>query len=238
LSVTRELWEERFLCELLTESPYDAVEEVLKERKMILRGLNLRNSLMLAVPFGLWLLVLCGLSAQAPLQTEHAPSGWFLAGNHPTNYRTGVDRSDLHGGLPSAYLASLAKGNGFGTLMQSISAANYVGKRIRLRGWVKSQDVGDWAGLWMRVDKGREAVAFDNMQDRAIKGAQPWTSYDVVLDVPSDATSINFGILLSGTGEVWLNDLSLEVVEVGTPTTGTNSGATLPQRPVNLGFNE
>jgi hypothetical protein len=205
---------------------------------MKLPGLKLRNGLMLAANFGLWLLVASGLNAQSSLRTERAPSGWFLAGSNPTNYRTGVDRSDVHDGLPSTYLASLAKGSGFGTLMQSISAANYAGKRVRLRGWVKSQDVGDWAGLWMRVDKGHDTVGFDNMQDRGIKGAQPWTSYDVVLDVPADATSINFGILLSGTGEVWLNDLSLEVVELGTPTSGTNSGATLPQRPVNLGFNE
>jgi len=49
----------------------------------------------------------------------------------------------------------LAKGNGFGTLVQSIGATSYAGKRIRLRGWVKSQDVGDWANLWLRVDSGR-----------------------------------------------------------------------------------
>jgi hypothetical protein len=122
--------------------------------------------------------------------------------------------------------------------MQSISAASYAGKRVRLRGWVKSQDVGDWAGLWMRVDTGRETVAFDNMQDRRIKGAQPWSSYDVVLDVPADATTISFGILLTGTGEVWLNGLSLDVVDTSTPATAANPRTTLPQSPVNLGFNE
>lgn len=168
-----------------------------------------------------------------PVQTQA-----HLAGDNPTNYRTGVDRGDMRGGLPSAYLASLAKGNGFGTLMQSINAVNYAGKRVRLQGWVKSEDIGDWAGLWMRVDKGRETVAFDNMQDRGIKGGQPWSIYDVVLDVPPDATCISFGILLTGVGEVWLSDLSLEVVDIGTPTTGMNPRTTLPLRPVNLSFNE
>lgn len=205
---------------------------------MIGRGLHLSNDLIFTAPFGLWLFVAGGLHAQGQAQSEHAPTGWFLAGNNPNNYRTGVDRADMHDGLPSAYLASLTKGNGFGTLMQSISASSYAGKRVRLRGWVKSQDVGDWAGLWMRVDKGRETVAFDNMQDRAIKGVQPWSTYDVVLDVPADATSISFGILLSGVGEVWLNDLSLEVVDSDMPLTGMNPSATLSQRPVNLGFNE
>jgi len=203
------------------------------------RRLDSKNGLVRMLTFGLWLLVANGLlHAQGSPQAEHAPVGWFLARNNPTNYRTGVERADLHGGLPSAYLASLAKGNGFGTLMQLISAANYAGKRVRLRGWVKSQDVGDWAGLWMRVDKEKETVAFDNMQDRRITGAQPWSTYDVVLDVPEDATSISFGILLSGSGKVWLNEMSFEVVDLGTVTTGTNSTETLPQRPVNLGFDE
>jgi hypothetical protein len=226
-----------FLSELLTDCHMIPSKKRGRSGNMILRGLDSRNGLIRLLPFGLWLLVANGLNAQ-PQQTEHAPTGWFLAGNNPTNYRTGVDRGDMHGGLPSAHLASLSKGNGFGTLMQSISAAIYAGKRVRLRGWVKSQDLDDWAGLWMRVDKGRETVAFDNMQDRGIKGATPWSTYDVVLDVPEDATSISFGILLTGAGEVWMNDLSLEAVDIRTPTTGTNRGKTLPQRPVNLGFDE
>lgn len=84
-------------------------------------------------------------------------------------------------------------------------------------GMGKSADVSDWAGLWLRVDKEREKVAFDNMQDRRIKGTQPWKMYDVVLDVPANATSIHFGVLLSGTGEVRINDVSLEVVDMNSP---------------------
>lgn len=206
---------------------------------MILRGPNFGNSLMRAMPVGLCLLLASGLNAQSPQPTEHAPNGWSLAGNNPTNYRTGVDPADQRGGLPSAYLASLGSGKGFGTLMQSISAADYAGKRIRLRAWVKSEDVGDWAGMWLRVDKERGTLAFDNMQDRGIKGTQTWNRYDVVLDVPADATSIHFGVLLTGTGEVWMNDVSLEVVDMNTPTTRTNLlPRTLPQHPINLGFND
>ncbi len=205
---------------------------------MTLRDTDSKKRLIWIVPFGLSLLIASGLNGQVPLQTQHSPAGWFLAGDNPTNYRTGVDRAEMHDGLPSAYLVSLANGTGFGTLMQSINAANYAGKRVRLRAWVESRDVSDWAGLWMRVDKGREAVTFDNMQDRPIKGTQSWNTYDVVLDVPADATNINFGILLTGAGEVWMNHVSLEVVDNSTPSTQTKPGAALPLRPANLGFNE
>ena len=84
----------------------------------------------------------------------------------------------------------------------------------------------------MRVDKQRDPVAFDNMQDRPIKGTTGWQSYAVVLDVPQDATGIAFGILLGGTGAVWLNNVTFEVVGTDVATTGKR----MPNAPTNLGF--
>jgi len=179
------------------------------------------------------------LLAQASGQTDHAPSGWFMAGSKPTSYRTGVDKAAIYDGQPSAYLQSAEpKTDGFGTLMQTINAASYAGKRVRLRASVKSQDVGDWAGMWMRVDKDQKVIAFDNMQNRAIKGTHPWSAKDVVLDVPEDATSISFGILLTGEGEVWMNHLTFEIVGEETETTSGNPSqkAPLASSPVNLNF--
>ncbi len=119
----------------------------------------------------------------------------------------------------------------------------YAGKRIRLRAWVRSDNATDWAGLWMRVDKGQKVISLDNMQQRAIRGSQPWMTYDVVLDVPEDATKIAFGLLLSGPGEVWLNDVKLEAVGQEVATTGMlmqnphpQPQNPLPTAPVNLDF--
>jgi len=113
-------------------------------------------------------------SLPAADQVNQAPAGWSLAGSNPTSYRTGIDKATAYEGRPSAYLQSNASAvDGFGTLMQSIDAANYAGKRVRLRASVESQDVTSWAGMWMRVDKQKTVVAFDNMQDRAIKGTHP-----------------------------------------------------------------
>ena len=80
--------------------------------------------------------------AQASSQSDHAPLGWFLAGSKPANYRTGIDTQMLRNALPSAYLVStLQDTGGFGTLMQSIQATEYAGKRVRLRAWVRSENV-------------------------------------------------------------------------------------------------
>jgi DNA-binding winged helix-turn-helix (wHTH) protein len=138
-------------------------------------------------------------------------SGWSLSGSNASNYEMGVDPQASYDGSPSTYLkAKLPSMEGFGALMQQFSAAQYAGKRLRLSGFVKAEDVRDWAGLWMRVERGSTTVSFDKMQDRPIKGTTNWQNYEVVLDVPRDATQIAYGILLSKSGIVWLNSVKVE----------------------------
>jgi hypothetical protein len=75
--------------------------------------------------------------------------------------------------------------------------------------------------LWMRIDGADEArpLAFDNMEDRPIKGSTDWAAHSVVRDVPPDATVIALGALLAGKGHVWWDDVVLEPVWEGrTPT--------------------
>jgi hypothetical protein len=180
---------------------------------------------------GLVLFLPCSLALQAAV-----PTGWILAGSKPASYDVGTDAQATYNGHPSAYLkAKEPVTDGFGTLMQDFRAGNYLGKRVRFSGFVKSDEVQSWAGLWMRVDKGQEMVAFDNMQDRPIKGTTGWQKYEVVLDVPQDATGIALGVLLGGSGEVWLNGGKFEVVGADVPTTG-GKGVKLPDGPTNLDF--
>ena len=176
---------------------------------------------------------LTGVFAQSA-GADKAPAGWLLAGSKPGNYKTGVDSQMAYEGGPSAYLAArVPDTGGFGTLMQYFSAGQYAGKRVRLRARVRSENVSEWAGLWMRVDKGSASIAFDNMESRAIKGSTGWTSYDVVLDVPKDATNVSIGVLLTGPGEVWMNCVKFEAVGQDVPVTGAPSEAS---GPVNLDF--
>ena len=116
--------------------------------------------------------------------------------------------------------------------MQMFQANGYLGKRIRFTALVKAEGVAPWAGLWMRVDKGTDSVAFDNMQNRSIKGSVGWKSYSVVMDVPQDATAVAFGFLLDGTGVIWLKNVVFETVGNDVPVTGYSMGA----KPTNLGF--
>jgi hypothetical protein len=168
------------------------------------------------------------------------PKGWFPAGSHPKDYEMTIDRKVTHGGKASASLQSIAAAPaGFGTLMQSFKADAHRGQRVRMSGFVRAKGVADWAGLWMRVDGTKnEMLSFDNMQERAVKGTSDWRKYEIVLDVPDAAEQIAFGVLLTGKGQLWLDDLKFEVVGKDVPTTGGPPKQRAPQGPKNLDFEE
>lgn len=184
-----------------------------------------------------WLvpIAVCACVCNAADSTNGVPKGWFTAGSHPNEYRMQVDHSITRSGKGSALIRSTVKRpSGFGTLMQTISATDYLGKRIRLSGWVKAEDAKG-GGLWLRIDGDRsEMLAFDNMQNRGgINGKHDWKQYDIVLDVPQTSATLNFGILLM-YGSLWIDDLKLEIVDTSVPVTSGNSA--LPKSPANLDF--
>ena len=171
-------------------------------------------------------------------RTTQTPRGWHIAGTVRAAYVAGVDPQVAMGDRPSGYLkSSRRKIDGFGTLMQEIAPDNYAGGRIRVSCFLKTADVGGWTGLWVRVDRGyeRPPIAFDNMEDRALRGTTDWTECVVVLDVGARASNIAFGVLLSGTGTVWIDRMQFEAVDDSVPVT---SRSLSPDEPQNLDFAE
>lgn len=113
-------------------------------------------------------------------------------------------------------------------------ADGYLNKRLRFSAYVRSEEVENWAGLWMRIDgpEGR-TLGFDNMQTRSIKGTTDRQQYEIVLDVPQESVNVAFGILLAGSGQVWLSDLQFTDVSADIPTTSVTE---THEQPENLDF--
>jgi len=190
----------------------------------------------------------------APAALAEAPAGWFPAGTRPNDYVFGVDeqnsartrdriltgRQESYGPLlalaeRSAFIKSTPRATpaGFATLMQSISAEAWRGKRVRLSAMVRTRGA-QRAQLWMRVDgQNRQVLAFDSMSARPITGSRGWRSYSIVLDVPRSATSISYGFMLAGQGTVWADNFRIRAVEATTPLTAPPR---LPAAPRNPGF--
>jgi hypothetical protein len=168
--------------------------------------------------------------------------GWFLAGSEPESFEIGVEEVADRDGKVGFIKSTKNKIKGFGTIMQSFIPEEYIDKRVKLTAYIKTENVDDWVGLWMRVDgpkreggKYRESLAFDNMNDRKIKGTTSWQKYEIILDVDAEAVNLAYGVLLSGTGEAWLDDLTFEIVENEESTATTKK--TL-KAPANTSFEE
>lgn len=168
------------------------------------------------------------------------PTGWFKAGSKPQSYEMGVDKGAGQSGNNAATIQSKDSNiDGFGTLMQQCHPDKYLGKRVRMSAYVKSKDVASWAGLWLRVDQegSNQSLSFDNMQSRPIKGTSEWKKYEIVLDVPSNASLLAYGALLNGTGQIWFDNVSFEIVDKSVPTTDLKKeNAATKSNPVNLDF--
>jgi RNA polymerase sigma factor (sigma-70 family) len=178
--------------------------------------------------------------------TRSAPTGWQKNGNNSKAFEVGVDPTQAFGGVSSAYVKSLddSATKTFGGMMQSTSADQYKNQRVRMTGWIKTEDANDGGGhLWLRVDNATpgKMFAFDNMENRAPKGTTDWQEYSVVLDVPNDAASLNYGFFLKGKGQMWVNGVNIERVSADIPSTNMMSPKSapkpLPAAPVNLDFN-
>lgn len=99
--------------------------------------------------------------------------------------------------------------------VQMVDATSYRGKRMRLRGYMRGDDV-DSGGLWVRVDgivDGHYAMlALDNSEDRRVEGTVDWTPRDIVIDIPAEGVTILLGAMITGDGTLWVDDLSFEEV--------------------------
>ena len=95
--------------------------------------------------------------------------------------------------------------------MQRIDATPFRGKKVRLRAKMKSAVIGDSsARIWLRVDRPGAMGFFDNMTDRAPHSLPEWTELEITGEVAPDAEAIAFGMLFAGSGEAWIDEVTLE----------------------------
>ena len=166
--------------------------------------------------------------AQA-LSTPTSVNSWGASGKTPEYYRMGTTTSQHHSGNSAAFIRAVDPHSGdWATLMQMADAGQYKGKRLEMTGWVKADSVSGWSGMWLRIDgENTHDLAFDNMQDRPIKGTSDWTKCTITLDLPLNAKYLAYGLLLEGKGTVYFDDVSFR--EVG-------DAITVLPTPQNLNF--
>ncbi|WP_327655435.1 hypothetical protein [Streptomyces sp. NBC_00483] len=168
--------------------------------------------------------------------TNTLPRGWYVTGARPEDYEFGIDTQTFHSGRGCAFIQAQPGAKEFSSIAQLFKADAYRGKRVRLSAMLKTTDVANWAGIWLRVDDAlHNTMEFDNTADRrSISGTQSWSRRDVVLDIPGEGATIRIGFILQGEGRVWCDDVKFE--EVGLDIPVTRNIEDVRDHPENLDF--
>ncbi len=123
-----------------------------------------------------------------------------------------LDDKVVHGGRWSARLERNATSPESFSSLAKVFHLDFEGRAIELRGYIRTEDVKEFVGLWLREDgEDGNSLAFENMQAKAIKGTRDWAEYSITLPLHSEARQIVVGALLVGTGKLWVDDLQVLV---------------------------
>jgi hypothetical protein len=192
------------------------------------------------------------------LQNQKSPdTSWFLSGNALSDYKRGIDEQISEHGQKSGFIEStVVNPEGFSTLMQTCNKNEFKGKRVKMTGYIKTQGSTETGAMWIRVDDYDKKITadFDNMGDRPVVASKEWTKCEIVFDVPDSRATIFFGFIMSGTGKIWVDNVSFEIVSTSENKTARFLDTPFPEeylsrlkdfpndlpekQPVNLDFEE
>jgi RNA polymerase sigma-70 factor (ECF subfamily) len=99
---------------------------------------------------------------------------------------------------------------GYAFLRQAIFADDHRGATVVFRGELRTEDVADQAALTLRIVPERPLQPGRDHRDQGddhrvtVTGSQGWTRHEVTAEVPDNADVIQFGVTLTGPGQVAL----------------------------------
>jgi hypothetical protein len=163
------------------------------------------------------------LAVQRPLNlgfdgplNDGVPLGWFNSFGHVSGVSTDyaistVQRSaDQTAGNCAVLEKPHATRGEFGSLMQRCPLRYLAGQTARLEAELKTENVAGWAGLWIRADaESQPNVFFDNMSARPVRATTAWARYFIDAPLPASTTWLNYGVVLAGTGTVYVDNVRL-----------------------------
>lgn len=113
--------------------------------------------------------------------------------------------------------------NTFGVATVKLAGKMVAGKKVRLRGWIRTEEATGPAQLWMRADgAANKVLTFQNLRKAPPTGTTAWKEYSIEATIPANAESVFFGGTFSGGGMAWFDELVLETGGEAVPVPGVN----------------
>jgi hypothetical protein len=167
------------------------------------------------------------LLARPHLDFDPTPdTGWVAESWKPELFAIGLTRTAAGALEPEVPVVMQRGASGLetGGVSRQIPVDDFRGQRIRLSARLKSQDAGRLQ-MWLRTTA-YGPLSYD-MSDRPISGTTDWRRYEIVMDVPYNATSLSYGFFLAGRislfgprdgkGIAWGDSFAIEIVSKDVP---------------------
>ena len=142
-----------------------------------------------------------------------ADERWHLRETRPGTYHMTVigGRNDLRSTV--ALRADSAPANVYGQAEFGVPIRTTAAQRISIAADIRPQNVRGRAVVWLRADRNEKRLLTEYAQVPA-SGTSDWQHQETGLVVPDDATSIVYGVLLQGSGEVSIRGFTAEPTSV------------------------
>ena len=139
---------------------------------------------------------------------EILPDKWFQWGN---GYSLAIDTAVKYSGKNSMLFEIKGEkaANSVGYMAYTIPAI-YEGTEIEVRAYMKLNGVTEGAaGLLLRIEDKSGNVSYDDMHEKNVRGTSDWTTYSVKLPYSCNSKTISVGAMLSGAGQLWVDDFRI-----------------------------
>lgn len=151
------------------------------------------------------------------LRAQYLPNNWQKSGPWAGDYAMQV--SETEGINLSKCLHIKSKSNytdAFVFIEQSFKAKTYIGKTIKLKGFIKPAQVKNLATLFISTNYSHYKWNTKNIKSKItnnpiVKETNNYTSIEIEMLIEKGTQTITIGALLMDNGAIWLDDFSLEI---------------------------
>ncbi|WP_353145692.1 S41 family peptidase [Chryseobacterium sp.] len=145
-------------------------------------------------------------------ETENnLPSGWNIKPNEL--YQTAITTSTKYSGQNSLQINSNGNASGnMQTFSQMVPIPGNGLRKVRLSGYIKSENTAGKIALWAQVKNGEKTTidfANSDTQDNKVIPNTEWKEYALEFVLDDNAKNFLFGGFLSGNGNVWFDHISM-----------------------------
>jgi hypothetical protein len=165
------------------------------------------------------ILITCLLFSKLNLHAQILPKAWTKSGTWAGSYNIEIKANEGINESKAIILESVGKDiYGSGAVIQTINARNYLGKRVKLSAFIRTENVKDFACLILSPQNKMDDFwnnSFNNSEDKKtyLQGNHDYKKIDSYLNISDNAGNLVIGAMIKGEGKIWIDNISLEIIE-------------------------